>query len=698
MDPYAVTQQFVPGSSFGFYFNKSPQYVMNANAAYNYNNWCFSNNYGSVDRSVDLRNKENMFQLVNKEKNNVTEKDLVAGISSMRYEHGFGARKAKIPFHIASIKKPQIEYKMAVNNLNQPFYHALEKSEDGSRLSRCLTLRYASDYWDYTIFLFLSACIKSAKMERNSLEHLLLYFCGVIANKEYKTADCRLQLLTNEMLRYAREDTHYLLHIYDLMKKRLLSSSTDPNRPESLLIEVYKRSYDVCMKLYDKEIMDGNSYLNIYGLHAADLNGQQLAVVSGLCELRDIVARLNDESTGHLLPNKTLIEIAKTMPSTIGELFGVLKNRHPLIDHHLKSVINIIHEARANGNAFEEVAARLKRERLEMHQDAPKTSEETSSTSVGSSNVQQIKQPLNLTDSGGAEDGSQERNKGVNVANVLSSFQNGLKISNEVNMKKQTGGGTIGYSREWTILAPKVSPNVSLQIQLRLLSNIVIKINYLLTAFALLSLCFLIQSELSRFRRSDCEGVLDDIMAQARLWASGPLGFLDDEQQNGRGRKGATLSELYQTSRHILIKTKQDLHLLESTVNDSPDLATSIRTNLSHVQTLCKDMDSLYRSVGSKPQRDHWKRKVEQIEEEADSQREGLDTYFQRRQKRLQEAQERAELLNRANGESSHVMRIFDEEAQAMQSARNSSRMLEEATATGTAILAKYSEQRDRLK
>ncbi|GJV40960.1 hypothetical protein Tco_1419400 [Tanacetum coccineum] len=54
----------------------------------------------------------------------------------------------------------------------------------------------------------------------------------------------------------------------------------------------------------------------------------------------------------------------------------------------------------------------------------------------------------NAADSGGAEDGSQERNKGVNVANVLSSFQNGLKISNEVNMEKQTGGGTIGYVRE----------------------------------------------------------------------------------------------------------------------------------------------------------------------------------------------------------------------------------------------------------
>lgn len=50
------------------------------------------------------------------------------------------------------------------------------------------------------------------------------------------------------------------------------------------------------------------------------------------------------------------------------------------------------------------------------------------------------------------------------------------------------------------------------------------------------------------------------------------------------------------------------------------------------------------------------------------------------------------------NGESSHVLRIFDEEAQAMQSARNSSRMLEEANATGVAILSKYAEQRDRIK
>lgn len=50
------------------------------------------------------------------------------------------------------------------------------------------------------------------------------------------------------------------------------------------------------------------------------------------------------------------------------------------------------------------------------------------------------------------------------------------------------------------------------------------------------------------------------------------------------------------------------------------------------------------------------------------------------------------------NGENAHVLRIFDDEAQAMQSARNSSRMLEESLQTGIAILSKYSEQRERLK
>uniref|UniRef100_M8C341 Membrin-11 n=1 Tax=Aegilops tauschii TaxID=37682 RepID=M8C341_AEGTA len=86
------------------------------------------------------------------------------------------------------------------------------------------------------------------------------------------------------------------------------------------------------------------------------------------------------------------------------------------------------------------------------------------------------------------------------------------------------------------------------------------------------------------------------------------------------------------------------------------------------------------------------------LSEEVDSLKETLDKHSLRQRKRILEAKERAELFERANGESSHVLQIFDDEAQAMQSARSSSRMLDEAFETGVAILHKYSDQRDRLK
>jgi exosome complex exonuclease RRP6 len=73
------------------------------------------------------------------------------------------------------------------------------------------------------------------QMERNSLEHLLRHFCGVTANKEYQNADWRSRPLSDEMIKYAREDTHYLLYMYDLMRLRLQKESTSDN---DLLLEV----------------------------------------------------------------------------------------------------------------------------------------------------------------------------------------------------------------------------------------------------------------------------------------------------------------------------------------------------------------------------------------------------------------------------------------------------------------------------
>ncbi|KAG6486925.1 hypothetical protein ZIOFF_055506 [Zingiber officinale] len=93
-------------------------------------------------------------------------------------------------------------------------------------------------------------------------------------------------------------------------------------------------------------------------------------------------------------------------------------------------------------------------------------------------------------------------------------------------------------------------------------------------------------------------------------------------------------------------------------------------------------------------------KKVEVVAEKVDSLKESLDKQLFRQQNRMLELEdrERAEFPGGANSGSAHVLRIFDEEAQAMQSARNSSMMLEEAYTTGVAVLSKYADQRDLLK
>lgn len=171
------------------------------------------------------------------------------------------------------------------------------------------------------------------------------------------------------------------------------------------------------------------------------------------------------------------------------------------------------------------------------------------------------------------------------------------------------------------------------------------------------------------------------------------------------GGGGGTLSEIYQSAKKLLMRAQDGIERLERLENstssgglDSPELSFAVKKDISQVLSLCADMDRLWRSVQAKPQRDLWRRKVELVAEEAGSLKESLDRYFARNQRRMKEAQERAELLGRANGDSSHVLRIFDEEAQAMQSVHNSKRMLADSLSTGAAILSKYSEQRERLK
>ncbi|KAL1209908.1 Membrin-11 [Cardamine amara subsp. amara] len=164
---------------------------------------------------------------------------------------------------------------------------------------------------------------------------------------------------------------------------------------------------------------------------------------------------------------------------------------------------------------------------------------------------------------------------------------------------------------------------------------------------------------------------------------------------------GGTLSEVYSSARRILLKARDGIERLErfeSSSMDSPDLASSVKRDITEVQSLCSNMDSLWRSIHVKSQRDLWRRKTEQVGEETEYLNQSLEKYMSRNQRKMMEAKERADLLGRASGEGAYILQIFDEEAQAMNSVKNSKRMLEDSFSSGVAILSKYAEQRDRLK
>ena len=52
--------------------------------------------------------------------------------------------------------------------------------------------------------------------------------------------------LPDELIKYAREDTHYLLYIYDRMKCELLDAG---NEQQNLLLSVLQKSQRICAKV-----------------------------------------------------------------------------------------------------------------------------------------------------------------------------------------------------------------------------------------------------------------------------------------------------------------------------------------------------------------------------------------------------------------------------------------------------------------
>lgn len=128
-------------------------------------------------------------------------------------------------------------------------------------------------------------------------------------------ADWRIRPIPQEMLFYARSDTHFLLYIYDNLRNSLLArasrtpspaiegDSTPVPNPQRAIRQVLERSENTSLKLFSSEEYDEKTGIGMYGwsslarkLSKDDRLGRPGHILQRLHAWRDDVARELDES------------------------------------------------------------------------------------------------------------------------------------------------------------------------------------------------------------------------------------------------------------------------------------------------------------------------------------------------------------------------------------------------------------------
>ncbi|KAL2023691.1 hypothetical protein VTK56DRAFT_1405 [Thermocarpiscus australiensis] len=188
-----------------------------------------------------------------------------------------------------------------------------------------------------------------------SLAFLLKKFVDFDAEKKYQLADWRIRPLPDEMLYYARSDTHYLLYIYDMLRNELAELSGQ-NHPDGNPIDrVLQKSREESLQRYEYLLCDpetgqgARGWFNTLIKSPSLYNGEQFAVYKAVHKWRDDLARREDESPNFIMGQQVLADIARILPTDKKALWSLLDANARGLKIHLDELFDLIQEARVRG-------------------------------------------------------------------------------------------------------------------------------------------------------------------------------------------------------------------------------------------------------------------------------------------------------------------------------------------------------------
>jgi len=155
------------------------------------------------------------------------------------------------------------------------------------------------------------------------------------------------------MFYYARSDTHFLLYVYDLVRNELVERSKAAPSSENKLEWVLQRSKETSLTRFEAGPYDetgqgrGGWFNQLSRMGHTNLNNEQFAVYKAVHQWRDQLAREADESPSYLMPQQTLMDIAKTLPSEPKGVYQLYHNIAPPVRASIGNLLAVIAKAKA---------------------------------------------------------------------------------------------------------------------------------------------------------------------------------------------------------------------------------------------------------------------------------------------------------------------------------------------------------------
>lgn len=171
---------------------------------------------------------------------------------------------------------------------------------------------------------------------------------GIQADKRLQRANWARRPLSPEMKAYARMDTHYLTALQEMLRKELAAAG----RTE-LANEDFRRLTQVSGGNHEN---GSGSWWRLSG--AQDLSPRQAAVLAQLCAYREERAKVMDQPPFRVMPNQTLVELARLMPRKRSELNQIFGLTPKLTDRYGEGILDAVAQAIVGPPAYRPLAHR----------------------------------------------------------------------------------------------------------------------------------------------------------------------------------------------------------------------------------------------------------------------------------------------------------------------------------------------------